>query len=440
MAASAKISDYIGSFATQILVLVLGFGSGILTSRLLGPQGRGELAILQYYPGLAGSIFGIGMPQAISMLIARDPSKSAEVTAAAVRLSFFLAILACGGFAVVAPYTLASRDPSLASAVTMSCLAAPAMIVNPFLWAIHRGYHRFLWVNAILILLSVASPTATLLLWSCQKIDPFALTLAGLGVQSGLMLLNLGHIGTDTLLRPVAWSTYRECILLGLKNAAPAIAACLYAATDRPVLMHATTAVELGYFAVAFGLAFPITSMSEPFVQIGFVEIAGSSDKGTAKALFVRRVHMAQVTLFLMASAAALVVYPVVRFAYGRAFMSSIPVACVLMAAMVAAALSKLIDNGLRAREFWGPGVATNLVGILCLAAIGVILARAAGARGMAFAFLITESVKLAVVCALAGRRLNVGIAEWWGLRPSVLRAFVTTLSKHAKQRLALSA
>jgi O-antigen/teichoic acid export membrane protein len=59
--------------ATVNLVLaVLGMMSGVLAARLLGPHGRGELAAIQTWPGVIGTLAMLGMPEAIVYYSARD--------------------------------------------------------------------------------------------------------------------------------------------------------------------------------------------------------------------------------------------------------------------------------------------------------------------------------------------------------------------------------
>ena len=56
--------DGISVFGTQLLILVIGFISGVILARVLGPGGKGVLSALLVYPTIMISLLSMGMRQA----------------------------------------------------------------------------------------------------------------------------------------------------------------------------------------------------------------------------------------------------------------------------------------------------------------------------------------------------------------------------------------
>lgn len=63
---------WLGTFATNGVGLAIGMATGILAARLLEPEGRGLLAVLQFWPGLLWSIGMLSVAEAASHRIARS--------------------------------------------------------------------------------------------------------------------------------------------------------------------------------------------------------------------------------------------------------------------------------------------------------------------------------------------------------------------------------
>ena len=61
-----------GTFGTNILLLALGIGTSIFSSRLLGPTGKGEYAIFLAAINLAVLVLGFGTESAVAYFVAKD--------------------------------------------------------------------------------------------------------------------------------------------------------------------------------------------------------------------------------------------------------------------------------------------------------------------------------------------------------------------------------
>ncbi|HKS96706.1 MAG TPA: hypothetical protein VJV74_11335, partial [Terriglobia bacterium] len=78
--------DLAGTFATQAGILGLGAVTGILTARMLGPQGRGELAALTLWPMTLIFLCSMGLDSALVFHVGKRQFSLAEVWTASTAL------------------------------------------------------------------------------------------------------------------------------------------------------------------------------------------------------------------------------------------------------------------------------------------------------------------------------------------------------------------
>ena len=413
----------------------LGAVSGLLVSRLLMPRGRGELAILLYFPTLMGAFFSLGTPQAITALISKSAEHTEEILTTGFRLAIFQVFLAVPLFALCAPLTLTGDNRQLAVPVEISCACGAFMILVPYFNAMAYGLKRFTWVNAISLASQAGYVLALLILWLGGTLTPLAAALAALGSQLLQCLLHLIHIKPKWLNRKLPRGAYSQCLALGIRFAAPSLAAVVLLNADRAILIRTTTLVQIGYFAIAFALTMPITITTEAFTQIGFVEVSSAESAGASFALMLRRFQMAQVVAgasFLLACA---VIDPVIRFGFGKAYVNAIPAAYPLALAMSLRAVTRTLENNLRGLRFIVPGTVGAAINLTALILLSVFLVPRWGAFGFCCASLISEALYFTCLALYLATQQDVHLQSLWGIRPSIVRAMGSALVEFFRDR-----
>ena len=141
--------SYVSTSGANFLRVGLGAVSGLMVSRLLMPRGRGELAILLYFPTLMAAFFSLGTPQAITALLSKGAEQTEEILTTGFRLAVAHALLAVPLFMLCAPLTLTGDNRQLAIPVQISCACGAFMVMVPYFNAMAYGLKRFNWVNAV---------------------------------------------------------------------------------------------------------------------------------------------------------------------------------------------------------------------------------------------------------------------------------------------------
>src|SRR5208337_938768 len=82
----------------NVVMAIIGLASGLLAAKLLGPQGRGELAAIQSWPMLFAALALLGMPEAVVYYSSRYPGRAADYlgTARVIALIAGVVFLATG--------------------------------------------------------------------------------------------------------------------------------------------------------------------------------------------------------------------------------------------------------------------------------------------------------------------------------------------------------
>jgi O-antigen/teichoic acid export membrane protein len=400
------------------------------------PRGRGELAILLYFPTLMTAFFSLGTPQAITALISKDSKHPDEVLTVGFRLAVIQAVLAVPLFVLCAPLTLTGDNRPLAIPAQISCACGAFMILVPYFNAMAYGLKRFTWVNAVTLAGQASYVAALLLLWLTGSLTPLAAVLSALASQLLQCLLHLIHLKPSSLNRPLPHGAYHQCLGLGIRFAAPSLAAVVLLNADRAILIRATTLEQIGYFAIAFAVTMPITITTEAFTQIGFVEVSSAENAGASLALMLRRFQMAQVVAgasFLLACA---LVGPVIRFGFGKAYLSAIPAAYPLALAMSLRAMTRTLENNLRGLRFIVPGTVGAAINLTALVLISAFLVPKWGAFGFCCAVLIAETIYLICLGLYLTTQQKVRLPSLWGFRPSIVRAMTLAMVELFREKV----
>ena len=108
-----KGSTFVSTTGTNIAIGVCGAIAALLAARVLGPQGRGELAAIQVWPTFLQVIAAAGMSEAISYFCARSPHQARQYlsTGLLISLSSASAFMIVGYFFL--PIALHSKGPGV---------------------------------------------------------------------------------------------------------------------------------------------------------------------------------------------------------------------------------------------------------------------------------------------------------------------------------------
>src|SRR5579884_596164 len=98
------IASTLQTLVQSAIVLIVNFGTGVLTARTLGPAGRGELTAVVVWPQLFAWAMLMGLPQALIYNIRTDRSRGIRLIPTALLLGLVGGCVASGAGMLLIPH------------------------------------------------------------------------------------------------------------------------------------------------------------------------------------------------------------------------------------------------------------------------------------------------------------------------------------------------
>jgi O-antigen/teichoic acid export membrane protein len=423
--------------ATNMLVQVLGVVSGILLARMLGPHGRGELAIVLLWPGIIGAVCLFGTESEISRRGSIDPTRDRRLSTAAVWIAFIYGSAAVAVGMLLLPWLLPGDKRYLLGLAMVAMLVVPATMLNTLLYMLELGRAQYdlygrtrlgfalLYIALLLGIYFFTQPTVSFVIgahigatvlwtgavlfmahWRSEKSFPGGATFA----DSAAIL---------TAALPFAGSTMIQIAC----NQLPQI--LLVALTD-------TRAV--GLYAVALAVSSAHAGFGNAMAKVSFASTARVA-AGGSMGWFAGQYRSVVIIYLLISLLMMALGPPLVPLVFGEGFRDSAAFLFWLIPATTLAALSQVLDHALRGRGVVSVGIRARVVSGAVLVLLAMILAPRYGVYGILIALLAANFIEFAIVVVLGTSRLGVSCGELLRLRRTDLEMLLQNAAVQGLKR-----
>ena len=418
---------YFSSTASSGICLVLGIFSGIICARLLGPAGRGELALFQYFPAIIGMISSLGFISAMGFLTHSGRSETLELIPAGIQLAFVFTGSCILVVSLVAPAILDSENKSLVvPALVLVAFSVPVGL-NPTLFSILRNRLHVNWINTALLVQAVWILAVPVALYGLGMLSAMTIAFGGLAVHWLILFLNLLILRPRGIFVRQSSDAYYRCVRTWGAFAVPAVAMVMLGLADRFLLARTTSLDEIGYYMVSHAFAYSVSPTVEAFSQLGFVETA-TAGRASSYEILVSRLRLAQVML-IPAVALLLCCAPIaIPFCFGPEYLPAVWPALFLVPAVAIGSCAKITNRLLQGRKEVRIGTITDCVGLAVLSGCALAWCPSQGALGLAVAFFTASMVRMGILVVYLTKTAQIHPIQLWGLRRSVLRQVWSTL------------
>ena len=378
------------TFASSIWIQLLTVVSGVLSARLLQPEGRGLLAGVMIWPAVFGSIALLGINHALAIRAAQHPSLVGKLTRAALFFGIVcsLVVVIVGWFLL--PW-LVPRNPATALPLNrLNLLYIPLFVLTAHLLAIDQGSGNFGRFNLARNVLNPVYLLFVLLFWLLDVRLVLWFVVAQLVANFAVLVYRLWAT------RPADWSESGEpleketLLRTGIPFWVAGIGYIVRDNIDRALLLFLLGAAPLGLYVVALTAAGVHLTFSKSFNFVIFARSAALSNEEAMKdaARFFRVTLM----INLMFGLALAVMLPwLIPLLFGSAFAASIAPAILLVVSQSLLAQGSLLEESLRAQRKPLLGVMGMAVTIAVFAVAGIVLAPRGGVTGVAIAAIIAQ-------------------------------------------------
>ncbi len=390
----STVGDVAITYGTQLLLVLVKFGTGVLTARLLGATGKGVYVLAFYIPGILSTLGNLAIGQSLIYRLRRQELSPQQMFAAVLIPVVLISALIIGAYWLLLPLlqatTLRDVDPDLA---TLTILVVPVMLLSNYVSNVFRGLGRILIYNLFNItkygLVLIGLVTGFIFLGTSAQDATYA-TLAAYAAIS-LILLAALFAASYPLASSLPARELINTTKLGLKYHTVQVLSFMEYRFDVLVLATLLPPDQVGIYSVAVTIAQLPWLISHSLGTVLFPKVISLSPESAAQ--FTGTVIRNSVALHLLAVLGlALFGYPIISLAYGAEFQTSYFVFLLLGPGIVVNALFRVTSSYFSgigqplttARVSLGTLIANILLNVLLIPSMGIF--------GAALASLITYS------------------------------------------------
>ncbi len=340
--------DFILTAGANFAIAVSGAVGGILAARLLGPEGRGELAAAVVWAAILGVVVSFGLPQALTYYTAREPAASGSIFYAALGMLIGQSVLVVLGGWTLVTLTLTTAQPMAVASVRLYLLTIPASTLITYLSTISQGLRRFRLFNGLRIAASVTYIGGLIIAgiadWrDAYQIIPVLVLLQWLVAAMGLAVFvkRVRPLGRFELWRA------RQLLKYGLKSYWGSLSWMANARLDQFIMSAFVSLSDLGEYAVAVSYATVLFPLSGAFAMVLFQRVA-ASEHIQAMSKIKRALRL---NLFVSTGGAVvlgLAVPVLLPWLFGAEYKPAVYPALILLAGTVLLGMNYVLSDGLR--------------------------------------------------------------------------------------------
>jgi len=414
---------YSQTFTATVATRCLGIISGVLAARLLGPSGRGELAVIVFLPMLLVPIGELELPRSVAYEVSKTDETSGAVLATSFWLAIGLGVIQALLLALFLPLYLPADKLPLLSASRWFMIYLPATYVTATLMGSDQGSGRFGRFSFLLALPGGLYALAIIVAWGLGRASPWSFALGLLLATLATAIVRVAMDGNSLILKPDG-AIARRLLKRGIAYYLPAIAGFILCRADMFILVRIAPSAAIGLYAVAQAISTGQIGAVIPFVHVSFTAVAREENRAAALVVLAHHFRLAQLAIVVAALAATAVTPWGIRLLFGPNFTGATTAAYFLIGGSVCWGMSQVLEQGLRAAEHPRPGIFSNLTGLAVLVAVGIPACMRHGINGLAAIVLVAQILNLSILIGFCVLRLHIPARSLWAFDYRALRYF----------------
>jgi O-antigen/teichoic acid export membrane protein len=401
-----------GTFAAYLAGLAANLVVSILVARTMGPEGAGVIALALVGPNILALLGNLGLPNAISHFIRKDPLGQRRTIDAALPVAVSAGLLLLG-VSALATHLLGDRlDASTAAAMMLAGFIIPLEILLQCLMAAFQGREEFTRRNAVLLAYRWLYVAMAMTLVLAVRATPGAVIAAGITAYALTCIIGCGvlyrrlppapakraPLGPDVRrLLGYAWRTHVSAVLVFV-----ILRADLFF-----VKALLGESAEVGLYSRAVQVAEVVLYFMLAVESVLYPKISGHAPREApaAAATLCRRALLAGALLVVLFELASrwLILVP-----FGDAFAGSIAPLRILLPGALAIGLARTLFSVFYALgRPWIPA-AISVAALACVIALDLLWIPRHGIQGAALASLVTYVLMavaaLVLFCSTTGQ------------------------------------
>ena len=340
---SSFINDVFRVGFSNVLMIVLGLGTSIITARYIGPEGNGIIAALLVYPSLFMSIGSLGIRQSTTYFLGKGIYTETEIKQAITQIWMLSTV-----FSVLASFFLIRYFSQIGDnllLVSLALLPIPFSLFNTYNSGIFLGkndiktFNKINWIPSLIVFLG------TLVLVVGVGLDVAGAMLAAIGgpLFIAIILLFKNKFIQDFSLK-FDWKIIKTMLSLGVVYAISLLIINLNYKVDIILLDNLSTPYEMGIYSKGSAITQYLWQIPMLFSTIVFARSAVS----TNDQMFSYKVAQLLRVSFIFILIASIILFLfselIITGMYGEAFRGSISVLNYLLPGVLVLTIFKVMN------------------------------------------------------------------------------------------------
>ncbi len=423
MSRPTLLRPFLGTLATNAAIVASGLISGLLAARLLGPEQRGILAAMVFWPGLIASMGFLSLREAVVYRAGRAQGEEETIVSSALLVALVLSVLTAAVGAFVLPMTMAEQWRRWVPLTTVYLLFfMPSNFVGQILLALDQAAHRFGRFNLVRLLTYWTYSTGLLILWLLGTLSAATALFAAWAGTFVVATVGCWIHRRRLAVRP-SWRVTRNLLQSGTSFHGATVLFILASQADRALVMLWFDPVVVGHYVVAQTLAAAALGVISQGVQLVlFPKLASIEDVTRRTAQLGLGLRYATL-LLATATLGLLVITPwILPLLFGSSFAAAVPLALLLEVAFLPLALRQIAVSCLRAFNDGRTGAIVEGTALGLFAVGAEPMVAVLGVHGIPVALVAANLGALAVLTRRLKTSYGQSVRELWHIDAALAR------------------
>ena len=412
----------IRTFFTNLAILLITFATSVLTARILGPVGRGELALVLLYPQLITALTLMGGDRAIAVLAGRG--ELGRPMATIVKLTLLLSIPAIGlGYATV---IWRVSDTHLADLATLYLTYAPAVIFFVFVTFLFNGTGNFIGYNLVRLGFYFVNIVFLFAIWVTAPMKSLDwVVLANLasgygGLALAILLLRGFHYFPNLSNESAKTNDVKNVLRLALPFALPAALSQVSVSIYQIVLEHQLGVGPLGLYVVFFSYSRILAPVGSAIATDVFYQGITGENRDIA------RISRSSLIIYIFCALPLwAVAWWLIPLIYGQDFKVDLWVIAFLLISCIFALLADSLTEFLKGHKKVRADIWGRVIYLVTVGGLGWSLASLWGLIGIAFAMALADFLRYGYLLVHVGRLTGQVAGKFWRVTRSDIAALI---------------
>lgn len=386
------------SFA-NVLIMAVTTLTSILTARMFGATGRGELAAVLFWPSFLSGLAAFGLPTSLIFNVKRNQHQLSTYIrmsfAVQVPISVIVGMISWWGIS----FWLTGYSESIIDVARWyTVLMVPLLLLMGLLAASAQGTERFITYNLSRLLVPLLNLVGLLALWASGTLTVERAIMTSL-ISTFLVLSTCMCImRKDIFVSITQWiHQFKACVHLlsyGIRVYGVELMGTLYTQFDKIIIITLLTPRDFGLYSVVFALSRLFDVVQNAITNVIFPKVAGK-DQNQVLSLVGRAFRISMVLMTIIVIPSMLIGRYFIGLLYGEEFLQASPVFYLLSFECIVGGGSWILASAFNALGRPGVILIRQVCALVVTVSLFFVLTPVLGLTGIGIALLVGSLVRI---------------------------------------------